>query len=225
MSWTSLMPSLRALVPGAARRPRASTRRPQHTRARLGLEALEDRMVPTVVFNPVFGSETVTGSKVGMLSPRVDLVFQGASWTPANENPYIKAVGNILSGPYLSGLTQYGSDGKAVLSRVWNDANSLASNPSTGALQSFLQSSITKNNAAPGQNDQRHAPIYVVISDIASSKGSTAAGTPPGTTPRPPRRRRTSWALKSARKRRPSTSRSTWSGRGSAAATPWTSLP
>jgi hypothetical protein len=75
-----------------------------------------------------------------------------------------------MSGPYLSGLTQYGSDGKANFWTSWNDTNTVPSQPSVGALINFLQFSIPKGGAFPGIRDWQHAPIYVVVSDPASSQ-------------------------------------------------------
>ena len=105
-NWFSRKPSSRALGP---RRPSAQQR------ARLALEALEDRTVPTVLFIPTFGAETVQGSNEGMISPSVHLIFSGSSWTQQSEQALLNSVASILAGPYLSGLTQYGSDGKATL--------------------------------------------------------------------------------------------------------------
>jgi hypothetical protein len=52
--------------------------------ARLGIEALEDRTVPTIVFNPVFGSETYFGGHTSnftvLNSPKVYLIFWGSYW-------------------------------------------------------------------------------------------------------------------------------------------------
>src|SRR5262249_13622374 len=79
------------------------------------------------------------------------------------------------------GLTQYGSDGTAVFGRSWNDSATVPSNPSTSAVQQFLQTSITRNNAAPGPHDWQHAPIFFVISDPASSAGSNSGWNAPGT--------------------------------------------
>jgi hypothetical protein len=91
------------------------------------------------------------------------------------------SVGSCGSAWDLSGLTQYGSDGTAHFARSWSDGATVPSDPSTGALQNFLQTSITNHNAAPGLNDFQHAPIYVVVSDPASSAqfngGWNATGT------------------------------------------------
>jgi hypothetical protein len=133
------------------------------------LEALEDRLVPTVAFTPKFGGETYTGSNNGMQNPDVYLIFEG-NWSQANENTVIASLQNILNGPYLSGLKQYGSDGHATYAGSWNATTSLSGNPSTTALQAFLQKEIAAHpRNEPGISDTQHAPIYVVLTDPTSS--------------------------------------------------------
>jgi hypothetical protein len=151
---------------------------------RLEVEALEERTVPTVVFTPVFGLETVAAGSTndGMQHPTVNLIFSGTTWTTQNEQPLIAAAQSILSSTYLSGLTQYGSDGKANYGTSWTDTTTVASNPSTSSLQTFLQTSITNHSSAePGFNDWQHAPIYVVISDPTSSAGANGGWNAGGT--------------------------------------------
>src|SRR5262249_42516922 len=93
----------------------------------LAMEALEDRMVPTVIFNPVFGSDNVLKlPDIGLQNPAVTLIFSGSSWNATNEQPLRDAMQRILSGPYLSKLTQYHSDGQAHLSGIsWTSSSSL----------------------------------------------------------------------------------------------------
>src|SRR5262245_2929389 len=148
------------------------------------VEPLETRDVPTVVFNPAFGAEAVSGPNEGMISPQVNLIFSGPYWSTAqgkqDEGTLLNSARNILSGPYLSGLTQYGSDGHAVFRASWDETATVPSQPSTGELQWFLESSIIKHNAAPGFLDTRHAPIFVVVSDPASANQYNGAGNAPG---------------------------------------------
>ncbi len=173
-----MVPSL--VPPRNCRRPAPSRRsRP----SRLEVEILEERTVPTVVFTPVFGVETVAAGSTndGMQHPTVNLIFAGTTWTAQNEQPLIAAAQSILSSTYLSGLTQYGSDGKANYGTSWTDTSTLSSNPTTSNLQTFLQTSITNHSSAePGFNDWQHAPIYAVISDpthSATNGGWNAGGT------------------------------------------------
>ena len=149
-------------------------------RASLQLEALESRDVPTVVFTPHFGAEGVQGSNVGMQNPPVYFVFSGAYWNTTqgqtDESTMLASAKNILGPTYLSGLKQYGSDGKATFAGSWNDSGTVPSQPSAMAMQNFLQDSIGQHGAAPGFSDLRHAPIYVVISDPNSSATPKSSG-------------------------------------------------
>jgi hypothetical protein len=168
-------------------------RRPAPARSRktcLQVEALEERAVPTIVIQPYFSAETIAPGSTndGMQHPTVNLVFSGSYWNTAagqqDENTLVSAAQSLLSGPYLSGLTQYGSDGTANFGQFWTDPaivpNATGANgPSQGDVQSFLQNSIGPG-AAPGFYDWQHAPIYVVVSDPASSglgNGWNAQGT------------------------------------------------
>jgi hypothetical protein len=173
--------SVRKMWGGRRARPQAHRLR----NASLHVEALEERAVPTIAFTPHFGAETTSGTtSYSLQSPTVNFVFSGSYWNTAqgqqDEAGLISSARSIMSGPYLSGLTQYGSDGKALFGRSWNDPTTVASNPSTTALQTFLQSSITNHNAAPGSNDWQHAPIFVVVSDPSSSAGSNSGWNGPG---------------------------------------------
>jgi hypothetical protein len=62
------------------RRPRRSTR--SRTARRPGLEGLEDRTVPTVVFDPQFPAETATtpANTTTLVNTPIDLVFWGSYW-------------------------------------------------------------------------------------------------------------------------------------------------
>ncbi|MHB1426582.1 MAG: autotransporter outer membrane beta-barrel domain-containing protein [Gemmataceae bacterium] len=141
------------------------------------LEALEDRLVPTVAFAPQFGPEQYTGSNNGMQNPPVHLIFSG-NWSQSNENMVIAATQNIVSGPYLSKLTQYGSDGKATYADSWTASSTVSGNPSTSALQSFIQNELEfrPNDQPAWYTDMRQAPIYVVLSDPASSGAGQNGG-------------------------------------------------
>jgi hypothetical protein len=153
----------------------------------LQLESLEDRALPSIVFTPHFGVETIAPGSTndGQQHPTVDFVFSGNYWSTAqgqqDETDLVNLAQSILSGPYLSGLKQYGSDGTANFGQNWSDAATLPSQPSTSTLQGFLQNSISSHGAFPGINDWQHAPIYVVVSDPTSSAqyngGYNAQGT------------------------------------------------
>ncbi len=176
-----MISSLRNLWRGRQTRPQAKPRR----KATLAIEALEERAVPTIAFTPHFGAETTSGSQAySLISPNVNFVFSGSYWSTAqgqqDEANLLASAKAIMSGPYLSGLTQYGSDGKAIFGQAWNDSGTVPSNPSSTAVQNFLQTSITNHNAAPGTNSWQHAPIFFVVSDPASSAGSNSGWNAPG---------------------------------------------
>ena|SRR5579884_2256318 len=71
-----------------------------------------------VIFPPLPGTNLAPGSSPSgsLKSPTVNVIFHGNSWTAADRQTVVNAVQAILSGPYLSALSQpnYGSDGKAV---------------------------------------------------------------------------------------------------------------
>ena len=86
------------------RRPPRWTRRP-------GLEALEDRVTPSVLFSPQDGAEVASDHGGGKLSgAAVYLIFWGSGWSSPSPAPSLiqTATATLLSGPYLEGLAQYG---------------------------------------------------------------------------------------------------------------------
>src|SRR5262245_28180976 len=76
----------------------------------LGPEPLEARAVP-VFFTPQAGVETATDNGGTVLpNPPVYLIFWGSGWntsTSPSTSSVVNAASSILSGPYLSGLSQY----------------------------------------------------------------------------------------------------------------------
>jgi hypothetical protein len=171
-----------------ATKPPSNNRRPHvPRRASLQVECLEQRDVPTIAFIPNFGREAITGSiSDGMKDPPVILLFSGNYWSTTQGQQDKAVLENsaraIMSGPYLSGLTQYGSDGKVFLMQSLSVPNAVAiatSGPNAGTadpnkLQDFLNDRLNEGVFGPGDNDWQHAPIYMVISDPNSSQGSNA---------------------------------------------------
>jgi hypothetical protein len=158
-------------------KPRSGRAAPRkNCRARLQVEPLEERTVPTVLFMPHFGAETIAGGgHDGLQHPTLNLVFSGKYWDTTqgqqDESVLFGSVVSILRGPYLSGLTQYGADGKVLIGQQWNDPTTVSSNPSGLDLNLFLDGSILGHGTYPGFE---HDPIYVVISDPNSSNGDNA---------------------------------------------------
>jgi hypothetical protein len=162
----------------ARKRPKRPTR--------LGIESLEDRTVPTVVFNPVFGQETrgdpgrTSGFPV-LSSPKVYLIFWGTDWGTAQgtaqANTLRADAQAILGSSYLSGLKEYGSDGHALFQASWIDTHS---EPPSGFKDTDVQAEIkhaiddpTSPIFGPGSSSSiTTSPIYVVITDPAHSAGN-----------------------------------------------------
>ena len=87
----------------------------------------------------------------------------------------------IMSGPFLSGLTQYGSDGTALFGRAWNDATTVATNPLSTARYKTSYSGRSPTKTPPrAPTIGSTAPIFVVVSDPASSAGSNSGWNAPG---------------------------------------------
>ena len=97
----------------------SSSQKPRSTR--LFLEALEDRTVPTVVFNSAFGGDTIVwgpnwwGEPVGqtvtgplnnnpgaLQDPKVYLIFWGPSWTQANAGKFASDAQAIINSAYAA---------------------------------------------------------------------------------------------------------------------------
>ena len=137
------------------------------------VEALEDRTLLSVVFTPEYGAETVTDhGGYRMQSPPVLLLFWGSWWqhgTGANMASDITNAAKLLfpsTGPssYLSGLSQYGMDGKA------NFANAVYVNSdppdqfSLLDLNSTITSEIDNSTSYfPDPDSVPNPPIYVTL--------------------------------------------------------------
>jgi hypothetical protein len=111
---------------------RKASKRP--TALRPWLEQLEDRTVPTVIFNPIEDGSEVWLNNKGLMSPsqlasnntdalqspKIYLIFAGPNWG-TDQDPgavttaMIFGASSIVHSQYLSALTQYGSDGKATI--------------------------------------------------------------------------------------------------------------
>jgi hypothetical protein len=144
-------------------------------RTLLRVEGMEDRTVPTVVFNPAFGSPTVNAFDPAraIKSPQVHLVFVGSYWTtPTGANDVAgvtQDVRSLLASPYLSKLTQYGSDGKATFgvssvnpaAAPWNGGTAFTQSDLVTAVQQQF-TAATGRVPAPGGGSP---VIYVAITD------------------------------------------------------------
>ncbi len=118
------------------RKARLQQARPARSLGRDGallLEQLEERAVPTVIFNSPFGGDTIywdpgngagqpanqvltgpiTNNPTALNDPKVYLIFWGQSWTNTTAQKFADDVQTIFNSPFLSGLKDYGSDGMA----------------------------------------------------------------------------------------------------------------
>lgn len=163
--------------PAQRKHPAASVKRWRSKpagRTRLMLEPLEDRTVPSVLFDPYYGHEIASGiaSQGQALSNGADinLLFWGSYWfnnIGEADNIAGSAENIFASSPYLDGLKQYGINNRAFL----YSGTSVSSDPPNGFTDSQLQTEITidlNNGSLPAPNQSPLTPIYLVF-------------TPPGT--------------------------------------------
>ncbi len=156
-------------------------RRRQPPWARLLLEPLEDRTLPTVVFDPVYGTEAPKQDNGAALSsPPVYLIFWGSWW---NSHPdAVKAVkqasANVVLSPYFSGLTQYHSDGRAVpdFRPAFDSSNPRSGRFGGDDIDNVVQNQID-NGTLPESDATPNPGAYVVVTppDIVSNN-SQAGG-------------------------------------------------
>lgn len=153
-------------------------RRPK--RAWLALETLEDRTMPSVVFQPQFGAEHATdqgGLKLNNVP--VYLIFKGAYWTsaPTPGNPSADDITAdtqaVLNGPYFNLLTQYGVDGKVHLAGTFVDGSNLRANFSSDDLQDVVENA--QDHGIPESDDGPFEPLYVVVTPPGVASGDPGA--------------------------------------------------
>jgi hypothetical protein len=149
----------------------------------LGVEALEDRLVPTVIFEHHFvGTEVTSGPKANQYSLQsepVVLIFGGSYWQTArgqrDEQTLVNSVKTILAGPYLSGLTQYGSNGRASLFATATTGTPLAlqygNYPDYSDVLKYVNGQLAVNPGLvpPASANPQQKPLYVVFNDPNSS--------------------------------------------------------
>ena len=124
------------------------------------MESLESRtylsitpLPPPHMFAPIYGAETVQNGGAAVLKNiAVSFIFWGSSWQNAT-NPSAaeiqSAAGSFLYGPYLSGLQQYGSDGKAHLAGAVFNSSQPAQGFSQDDLQNIISSEIDQGAISP----------------------------------------------------------------------------
>ncbi len=159
--------------PGITVRPRPGTR--------VSLESLEDRTLPSVVFNSALGGETVQWQQNGkpvtqalgpgnnstaLQDPTVYFIFQGTSWTSSNAGALASDAQFIIQSPYLSKLTDYGSTGKAVFGGFTIDNTAAPDpDPDPNQQQSKFAAAAQKEiqTILPGQPSWTKPPLFNVV--------------------------------------------------------------
>ena len=171
-----------------------SEARPGTTGRRLPLllESLEQRLVLTVVFDPVFPKETLASAApfTVLKSPTVYLDFWGSGWGPAGqqEPPVVKTLANdadaLFGSTYFDALNEWGNVGTPVYGGVWTDPTDPPAGYDSGtgsaanfsAIQSEVASAIAHNPSwAPSGPSFTQSPIYVVI-PVGNSGGYNQLG-------------------------------------------------
>ena len=165
----------------------SSSRHRVSTAARGVVERLEDRQLLTVVFNTVFGAETLNSAapyKV-LNSPTIHLLLWGSHWGTGagqfNPTPVINEANAILNSTYLGGLSEYGltNTAPAAVDSYVDSASDPTSGFNPGNLvgsslteaQTEFTAMVTAGHLPGAGNpaDLEHAPIYVIIEDPTDS--------------------------------------------------------
>jgi autotransporter-associated beta strand protein len=161
-----------------ARRPAAP-----HRRSRPTLETLEERAVPTVLFNSALGGEQIYWSQTGQTvtgplssnptavqgTPYVYFIFWGPSWTTSNVQPLISGAQTILQDSYTARLTDYGATGLAAYGDYLIDNSSIpsrATTPDPIAATNEIAAKVPFTSwRKPQSSSPVDSPIYVVVTD------------------------------------------------------------
>lgn len=151
----------------------------------------------TILFRPVgrppevfsYGGVTMSqplSNTLALSSPKVYFIFVGPNWG-TNGNPSVSpsimtnAANAIMSSSYLSGLTQYGSDGQATYGGYTVDTTVDPTKPGVnGPHHELMWSEIDKTLAKsefsswlPPGGDGSKGPIYVVVNYKKNGTGGT----------------------------------------------------
>jgi hypothetical protein len=160
---------------------RATTTKKIH-QARLALESLEDRLVPTISFLPTQGllTETPDSVNAGMTSPPVYLLFWGSYWGTqqgvAQENQFINDVKTVVGSSYLRGLVQYGSDGKATFGAAVTDTSNPPPSFDMSDVNAEVQRATSLGGGLPPPAYTGGDPIYFVVTDPNAITGGDLKG-------------------------------------------------
>jgi hypothetical protein len=148
--------------PVLARRPPGVRRR---SPSRPGIEQLEDRTVPTLVFTPQFGAETRTQSGGGPGGNPVYFIFTGPGWSATSPivGQYIQAAQNLMSSPYFSGIRQYGNSQPPTYGgAVYDSGNTVQNGFGPDDIDDLVHEEAG-SNGLPDPDVDGTTPIYVVV--------------------------------------------------------------
>jgi hypothetical protein len=159
------------------RRPGASRRSfRQKAPPRLLVEILEDRTVPSIVFNNAATATTSDGGGPVINEAHIELVFWGSGWNtgsgPSLRTSMQSAVDSIAQGPYLAALSVYRSTiGSGSVADSITITSSNPPNPMTdNDVRNVLTTNI--NNGTLSNPDSDSQTIYLVIPQPGTSAGS-----------------------------------------------------
>ncbi|HLJ94520.1 MAG TPA: hypothetical protein VKU02_15135, partial [Gemmataceae bacterium] len=149
---------------------------PRVHRRRLVLEVLEDRTVPSILFNTA--ATTTTNDEGGLVLDHVhvELIFWGSGWD-TGQGPTLRAqteaaVQSITAGPYLAYLSQYRPD---IGSGSWVGSVTIdSSNPGAVFHDSDVENLLTANIVSQTLPDPASDPelLYAVIPQPGSSSNA-----------------------------------------------------
>jgi hypothetical protein len=127
MTWFSFTNWLKRANREATPRARAGRRRA----VSLSLEQLEERTVPSVVFDPQFAKESVSSSPYTVINDAtVYLIFWGTNWGsgqnlgPSAVSKLTNDAKAVINSPYFPGLKEYGDVGTVTYGGAWTDSSS-----------------------------------------------------------------------------------------------------
>jgi hypothetical protein len=181
-------------LPKRKSRPASRAARRRLQRRPLVLEQLEDRVVPTVKFTPLYSGtfetgDTVANHQYSLHDPTVDLIFAGTYWTQTpqgqlDRNDLANSVFSLMNplspnSHYFDALAQYGFQGTVHTGQNFqNDfipILDVANNtlPGIGSLESYIQTFI---HIIKGLNVQSNHMYFVIIDPTVVPSAPTGGG-------------------------------------------------
>jgi hypothetical protein len=159
--------------------------RPEKHSKNLYLECLEDRLVPTIIYKPVFGVETEKqNDSEHMSQPQVYLTFWGQYWknNGAQWQKVLAAATKVVTSPFPLITNQYGADGNNInIAGVGFDFGDPSNNHfDTEEIDNVVQGKIDGGTFPESDtfNGDDHKTFYAVVTPpgYRSSVGAQVAG-------------------------------------------------